>query len=364
MSGVRQWGRLCSLVAASATGEDGLDLSELRISFRVESRTTLIEPDTLYARIYNLAPQTIQKLLTLPIVPAGFTITSGAPVTQSQSAGSATGVFTKTPVQTSNTPPGIVRLQAGYAGNFGTIFQGQLVQVRVGRESPTDDFVEINAADGDSAHKWGMMNRTYAAGWTAQDIVTGAVQSCEQFGLTGGKFPGQTDPAQRPAPRGKVCFGMVREILEDIGTPHRVNFWINRNNLEAVPLSAYKPGDVVKLTRDTGMIGYPKQTNYGVSVQCLLNPALSRGGRIQIDNKSVQRAPFTATADATSTQINAALAGNLSADGLYKALMVNHVGDTRGNEWYSIIEAIAIDPTGQAIGPGQIFVPDKSLISL
>ena len=54
MSGTKQWGRVCQLVVAPASGQNGLDLSELRITFRAKSRVTLTEPDTLEARVYNL----------------------------------------------------------------------------------------------------------------------------------------------------------------------------------------------------------------------------------------------------------------------------------------------------------------------
>jgi hypothetical protein len=275
--GVRQWGRLCSLVVAPASGNDGLDLSELRVSFRMESRTFFVEPDTLQVRVYNLAPDTIQKLMALPIVPVGNVITGQAITTSSQPAGSATGLgnFNNPPI--TQTPPGLVSLKAGYEGNFGTIFQGQLVQIRQGRETPTDSYIDIFAADGDSSHRWGVMNVTLAAGWTAQDVAKQAVQACSGFGLTGGAFPTVTDPAQRPAPRGKVCFGMMRDILDDVARTHRVDTWINRNRLEFVRQSAYKPGEAIVLTGATGMVTYPHQTNFGVSVRCLLNPSISRG---------------------------------------------------------------------------------------
>ena len=364
MSGTRQWGRICQLVVAPASGQNGLDLSELRIHFRAKSRVTLTEPDTLEARIYNLAPNTIRSLLSIPMVPPG-TLISGTtnPISSSSvlaSTGQGIGDINTVSGSGGGGPPGQVLLRAGYEGNLGTIFQGQLVQVRLGRESPMDDFVDIFAADGDSAHKWGIMNRTLAAGWKAEDVVQQAVQACSQFGLTGGAWPEETDPPQTAAPRGKVCFGSMREILDDVGTTHRVSFYINRNQLNVLPISAYAPGDAVVLTSQTGMIGYPYQTAMGVSVRCLLNPAISRGSRIKIDNASVQRQQFSATPSADATFINKILATNLDADGFYKCLMVNHVGDTRANEWYTEVEGLSIDPTSS----GRLAIPDRTLLGL
>jgi hypothetical protein len=362
MSGTQQWGRICKLVVAPASGQNGLDLSAMRISFRATSRVTLAEPDTLEARVYNLAPSTVQSLLAISLIAPGTVIPGQGMVTSGVVASNTTGTgdFKTVTLGSPATPPGQVLLQAGYEGNFGTIFQGQLVQIRLGRESPMDDYVDIFAADGDVSHRWGMMNRTLAAGWQAKDVAQQAVQACSPFGLTGGDFPDETDPPQRPAPRGKVCFGMMRDILNDVASTHRVSWWINRNSLEFLPVSAYKPGDAVVITSKTGMVGLPHQTNFGVSVRCLLNPAISRGSQIKIDNTSVQRQQFSTTSSSDAANINSILATNLDADGFYKALMVNHIGDTRGNEWYTEVEGLSIDPTRKGI----LAIPDQTIMSL
>jgi hypothetical protein len=45
----------------------------------------------------------------------------------------------------------------------------------------------------------------------------------------------------------------------------------------------------------------------------------------------------------------------LNSDGLFKALNVVRIGDTRGNEWYSRCVCISVDPT--AIPPQGLDVP-------
>ncbi|MGC8165472.1 hypothetical protein ACP3WT_28400, partial [Salmonella enterica] len=55
-------------------------------------------------------------------------------------------------------------LQAGYAGNYGIIFDGSVKQVRRGRENQTDTYLDITAADGDSAYNFAVVNTSLAAG--------------------------------------------------------------------------------------------------------------------------------------------------------------------------------------------------------
>ena len=54
-----QFGRKASLVVS--TGTQGLDLSQLRFKFQTRNADTQA-PNTLYVRIYNLAPTTVQTI--------------------------------------------------------------------------------------------------------------------------------------------------------------------------------------------------------------------------------------------------------------------------------------------------------------
>ena len=88
-----------------------LDLSALRIKFQVKMTGTAT-PNTADIRVYNISQDTafqIQK------------------------------EFTK------------VVLQGGYQANFGVVFEGSIKQVLIGRESATDNFIDIIAGDGDIA---------------------------------------------------------------------------------------------------------------------------------------------------------------------------------------------------------------------
>ncbi|MBU9534734.1 hypothetical protein KTE49_30340, partial [Burkholderia multivorans] len=131
---VQQFVRKVSLIIGFDSGE-ALDLSELRIVFRVQ-RGDLQTPNSARIRVYNVSATTARR---------------------------AQKEFTR------------VVLQAGYEGNYGIIFDGQIKQVRRGRESQTDTFLDITAADGDSAYNFAVVNTTLAAGSVATDHVSAAI---------------------------------------------------------------------------------------------------------------------------------------------------------------------------------------------
>lgn len=89
-----------------------LDLSTLRVQFTVR-HASVQTPKTLTARVTNVSKQT-------------------AAMVQQE--------FTQ------------VSLSAGYVGALGLLFRGEVRQFRFGRESPTETYLDIIAADGDKAY--------------------------------------------------------------------------------------------------------------------------------------------------------------------------------------------------------------------
>lgn len=299
---------------------NGLDLSALRIKFQVK-RSNSPTPNTAEFRIYNISEQTAVDIFTR-----------------------LTPKTTKDGLQTNR---GHVLCQAGYGSNYGVIFQGNIKQVIVGRESATDTFIDIIAGDGDLAYNYAVVNSTIAPGATSVQQVNAAIESMGTKGVTAGhmgEFSGEA------LPRGKVMFGNARNYLRNVADTQDKTWSIQDGKVNFVSNKAYLPGEAVVLTSKTGMVGTPQQTNEGVNVKCLLNPRIAISGRIQIDNKSIER-----------VKINLAVAGSpanipapLSADGFYFVLVVDHSGDTRNVEWYSTMVCLNIDPTTNPINSVQL----------
>lgn len=326
MADARQWLRKMKLIVAKSDTDEGIELSEFHVTFNTTAMVNTT-PATLDVKIYNLKASTVQQLQQLPTTP--------------EVALSNTGGNSPSPAPSSGA--GRVLLQAGYEGNFGTIFHGDLMQVRQMWGSATDKYVELFVADGDWGHVWGKINTTLAAGWTPNDVNEQTRKALTAYGLTVADLP-DTIP-QQAAPRGKVCFGRARDVQRDLGRNFYTDSYCRHGNIEWLPASAYKPGEHVKVNATTGMIAVPQQTDFGITVRMLLNPSVGPGTLLEINNRSIQQAQFTATAG--ETLVNKILASNLSIDinanhdGIYKVLGADHVGDTRGNDWYTIATCMA-----------------------
>lgn len=293
-----QYLRKASLVVIA--GEKALDLSELRFIFETKNADSQ-SPDNCSIRVYNLSDETSNKV-------------------QKE--------FTR------------VVLSAGYQnGPYGIIFDGTIKQFRRGRESATDDYLDILAADGDIGYNFGVVSNSLPAGSTPRQRVDAAIAAMPQMSagsimdFTGGILP-----------RGKVQFGMARDFLRRESESQGGSWSVQSGKIQIVPLEGYLPGDAVQLNSLTGMIGVPEQTDEGVKVTCLLNPKIRIGGLVQINNKDINKT-IQANPDAAPIPFNQwtgiQLLAKITTDGYYRVYACEHTGDTRGAPWYSTLICLA-----------------------
>lgn len=314
-AGTLQWLRKVSLVIGQAGG-NALDLSEFRFTFDVR-RGDIETPNTARIRVYNLADSTAKKL-------------SGKEFSE-------------------------VVLQAGYEGNYGIIFSGQVVQVRRGRENQTDTYLDITAADGDQAYNFAFVNTTLAAGHTLNDQVNVCLKVMEQHGVTPGYIAGLPSNA---APRGKAMFGSARDYMRNVARATQSVWSIQDGKVVMYPETAYMPGTIPVITSATGMVGLPEQTSNGIKVRMLLNPSIKIGTLMRIDNASVQQYERPVTLSEQGHQQGTVLQNKLDDDGYYYVMLAEHWGDMRGNDYYTEVICLAADATviqgfiDRAVTPG------------
>ncbi len=316
----KQYLRKASLVIGS--DGDALDFSDLRFSFDIR-RGDIQTPNSARIRIFNVSDDTAQRIQ---------------------------GEFTR------------VVLQAGYQdGPFGLLFDGVIKQVRRGRYSPTETVVDVTAASGDMWYNHAVVNTTLAAGSTYMDHVQAAIATMKPYGLTVGYLP---EFDVKPLPRGRVIFGMARDVLKNAALNLNADWSIQDTQFQMVPQNSYIPGEALVLTAETGMIGLPTQDQNGITVKCLLNPNARISGLVKIDNKSIQRAEYSLTVsdNAVESNLNIQGYGRLNNDGVYKILVAEHEGDTRDNPWYTTLTCIDVDLSvsaglvtkGSVAGPGPV----------
>lgn len=292
----RQYKRAATLVAGDIHG-NALDLSRLRFRFTI--RQAVVEsPNNAVIRVYNPAPATVQR---------------------------AREEFSR------------VVVQAGYESAAAVLFDGTIVQARQGRENQTDTFLEIVAAEGDRAYCFSVVSKTLAPGYRLSDVHHALVGAMGEHGVT----EGHTDDLGGPIyPRGRVLFGMAREYMRDLAQTVEADWWIDGSRVHLVKATGYLPDEVAVINSNTGLIGAPEQTPDGIVFRCLLNPRLKAGVRVKLDNTSIQEARRPVE---ISAQPGYNMLPSQDKDGIYRVLAVDHVGDTRGNDWYSEVVTVAQD---------------------
>lgn len=316
---------------APAAAQNGVDLSQFRIQFAVSAMDT-DAPPTARIRVFNLAKSTVQKIQN----------------------------------EFQN-----VALQAGYQnGNFGVIFQGSIVRVRAGRlPNAVDSFVDILASNWDAYYNFAMVSATVKAGASPQDVLnavetgvnntpvasdkalqgnSNALGAQFKFGYIPDSFK-----SGGTLPRGKVMFGLARQYITRAAEGQNCVWSIGPDGkVNVTKKDGVLPGQAVVLTSQTGMIGVPEATQQGIEVRSLLNPLIQCGTQIKIDNASI------------ATTLNKSMLGfpsigslaffaNTNSDGVYRAIVVEHEGDTRSpadSGWLTKITALSLD---QSSGTGK-----------
>lgn len=305
-----QYGRKASLIVSA--GSSGLDLSQLRFTFQTSAQNEET-PNNCRIRVYNLKSDTVKQV-------------------QKE--------FTR------------VVLQAGYEQSYGVIFDGTIKQFRVGRENGTDTYLDILAADGDQAYNFGVVNQTLASGSTPAQRRDALIKSMSKYGIQQGvdqMLPGGV------LPRGKVLFGMPRVFLRGLAQSNGCTWGISNGKVNILAMDGYLPGEAVKLTSATGMVGVPEATIDGIKVRCLLNPRIVVGGLVHIDNTSINQTAASKQTNpanvAFDTYKGVQLFADVTNDGLYAVYVAEHEGDTRGHNWYTNLVCLAVDPVTQKVKP-------------
>lgn len=306
------WIRLGSLFVVNDS--QTIDLSAFRFTFNV-AQADQESPNNARIRVYNLADATVARIKA---------------------------EFTK------------VVLQAGYQnGPAGVIFTGTIRWFGAGREDAKTTYLDLLASDGDLAYNYGFIKQSYAAGTPYSDMLSATVATMSPYGVTAGQQ--NVEGTGGVLPRGKVLFGLARARMRGLTRQVGATWNISGGKVNITALDGYIPGQAVVLNSDTGLIGRVEQSVDGMKCTCLINPRIQPGNLLQIDNKSINTtqasSPLTETGaglpydSISGIQMYASIAG----DGLYRVYVVEHEGDSRGQEWYSHIIGLAVNPVTQKV---------------
>lgn len=307
-----QYLRKVGLIVSSGT--QGLDLSNLRIIFRVEQFDESI-PNTATIRVFNLSDATALKV--------------------------------QKEFQT-------VTLQAGYeGGNYGIIFSGTTKQFKKGRVDALTSYLEIFASDGDQAYNFAFVNQSLRAGSTFNDRAAAVQKQAAQYlqDKTVAQIPQSAGTGGLALPRGKVLFGLFAAQMDIIARSTLTTWNIVNGRVVITNQSTYAPGTAVQLNVTTGLVGVPEATDNGIEVTCLLNPAIRIGGQVQINNRDINTTSLTQAGQNILPLLP--FPATVTHDGFYRVLVVNHEGDSRGGpEWFSRLTCLALSGAAGQVTTG------------
>jgi hypothetical protein len=315
---IRKIGLLVGPNQANLTDFRGINLSDMRIRFNVNA-SDVETPNNAEIRVYNLSPQTVKQVLS-----------------QSE--------FTN------------VLLQAGYAnGAYGIIFRGTVRQLRWGKEDATSTYLDLLCADGDIPYNEATLSSSNIPGQNNLQKINSAAEAAG-VSVNTSAVPNAT-LLGGIIPRGKVQFGMFRDAMRDIAAQMGCSWSIQNGVVTFTPFSGYQNVPIVNLSTFTGIVGVPEQTDQGIKVKCLLNPLLQIGGVVVINNAQINQ---TITGKGNVDQVFSGvpfnqragepqLLASIANDGHYRVYCVEHVGDIRGQEWYSNVIMLSIDPTTKSV---------------
>ncbi len=267
----------------------------------------------------------------------------------------------------------IAIVEAGYGAmeksnpNFGCVFQGYVFQTLFERENVTDFKLTIRCIDGDRL----FTDKNFIIGAPLKrgmDLTTKMNQILSRCLRTIPMADNYTPPDTPITYRGEVFHKSPAEAFNELygwrGVDKESNYRIFSYNsvVQIIDDDSQEAPDyagMITISPDNGLIGTPKQTQYGCDFTMLLNSniILKRPHCVvKLDNISFSQM----RADVMNSPIP-----NFEILPDYKIMMfqvigVRHVGDTIGNIWYTYVTGcnlagarpITETPPSQGVGNG------------
>jgi len=273
-------------------GEDGIETSELRISFEIE-KSLVGFPNLGRIVVYNLSETNRNKI---------------------------------------KDEYSEVILYAGYEGKEALLFKGELRNVNH-QKIGVDWVTEIFAGDGAKALETSKINKSFVQGTTTDTLFKELVKQLP--GVSTGSLDGIKEciSKKRSILKTALMSGSVKEFLDLLADNCGFDYSVNDGTLDTVPKNkAIIDTDPYLINQGTGMIGSPEVTEIGAKVSTLLRPEIKTGRLMEIT--------------AISAKINV---GNQffrevtpTITGRFKIQKIKHIGDSRDGEWKTELEGVKL----------------------
>ena len=264
-----------------------LDVSDLRCVFEI-SKTSYMEANQSIVQIYNLNPDDENKIIK-----------------QGQR----------------------IIIEAGYVGSqYGKIFDGNVIQAIRSKEDGVNYILTLVSMDNDRYTAYGLINVALVAQQSAREAVNALVSKASVPTQLG-----SVSQLNTVYPRGKILFGMSKDFLSQIAASENMTYYSEDGKVNIISVSELPSNTIKSYGPRNGLIGIPTQTELGVSCTVLLDPYITVNKFFHIDNTKVTGYQYTPGQPVRS----------LDSEGIYRVITLKHRGDTRGNDWYTEIEAVS-----------------------
>ena len=183
-----------------------------------------------------------------------------------------------------------VQFSAGYEDHSGIIYYGDIMQSRAGRDNIVDGYLDIFCADAGNGYQQARVSKTLAAGYTPRDRLQVALDALAPFGITLRTV--NVDLSQPKYPRGAAIAGMARDVIRSVALSAGAVWSIqDGKHLDIIDHTKPTPGPTKwVLNSGSGMVGMPEQTENGILVRSLLNPAWGVNDLVQVDQEAINTA--------------------------------------------------------------------------
>ena len=302
------WLRKYKILVTDKNDEEALNVSDLHCTFEVHKKR---DRGGFYAivRIYNLNSDTEDKLV---MEGDRLIIEAGYQAEQTETSKDDAGNEVKTTVD----------LQ------YGKIFDGKIIWPSRSRDSNTDYVLTLMAIDGDQQLNLNFISKTVNRGLNSRKIIETVANDSEEKTPVNHVSDGLSDQA---LPRGKVFFGRPYDYIQNVCRGNAASFYVEDGNLNIVRLQDVGKDEAIVVSPETGLVGTPQQVQFGLSFKILLNPAIHLQSLIKLKNVQANEASVTPGQQQAP----------LDDEWIYQVMELTHVGDTRGNDWYTEIQGIS-----------------------
>ncbi len=221
----------------------------------------------------------------------------------------------------------LIQFNAGYEGDLGLIFSGQVFNVFQERIPPKNE-TTVYAGDGADKLRVAKFNKTLSENLTIREMVT---QISKSLGIGDPEIFGNQLDVKRI---GDQTFAEpVSDILNDMAEDYGFDWLIDNETLVIIGSDDTRTSEEsILFSAETGLLSTPTVTEIGVDIVARLNHRLLPGQIFEVNTNS------------TTTTL-----GNLNfrkirrdVNGFYKAMEVKFSGDNRGDSWVTKIKGFRL----------------------